>query len=137
MAQGGLLRAMPFLGIAVLVYLVGTALFGLALDRPLFAFGLPSGVQVDIRFSDLVIWLGLLLLFVELILSVRPTGSSLVNHALSMALFVGCGLAFLLVPVCGTTTFLALTILTLIDVVSGYSISIIAARRDLTLDDSR
>lgn len=137
MRQDGLLRAMPFLGLAVLVYLAGTALFGLALDQSMFTIRLPSGAQVDIRFGDLVIWLGLLLLFVELILSVRPTGSSLINHALSMALFVGCGLAFLLVPACGTATFLVLTILTLIDVVSGYSISIIAARRDLTLDDSR
>lgn len=137
MNQGGSWRALPLLGLAVGVYLVGVLFAGLTLDRLLFSFGLPSGVTVGVGFGDLVVCLGLLLLFVELVLSVRPTGASLVNHALSMALFVGCILLFLLVPACGTTTFLVLTVLALIDVVSGYSISIIAARRDFTLEDAR
>lgn len=137
MNQGLSWRALPLLGLAVGLYLAGVLFAGLTLDRVLFSFGLPSGVTVAVGFGDLVVCLGLLLLFVELVLSVRPTGASLVNHALSMALFVGCILLFLLMPACGTATFLVLTVLALIDVVSGYSISIIAARRDFTLEDAR
>jgi hypothetical protein len=134
MPGSGLLRSLPFIGIAVAVYLVGTMLLALPLDSVLFSLQLPSGAPFRFQFSDLVLLLGLALFFVELLLSTRPTQASLVNHALSMALFVLCGVLFLLVAKCGTATFFLLTLLTLIDVVSGYSISIIAARRDLTFE---
>jgi hypothetical protein len=130
----GFLRALPFIGFAVLVYLVGVLVFRLSLSTGVLAFGLPSGAQLKFLFSDLIMILGLMLFFVELLFAASPTKTSLLNHALSMALFVVCGLLFLLVEACGTSTFLFLTALTMVDVISGYSISIIAARRDLTVD---
>lgn len=130
----GFIRAMPFLGIAVAVYLVGVMAMGVPLDRELAAFALPSGAVLRVLFADLILALALVLFFIELLVSTRPTRSSLVNHGLSMALFVLCGVLFLLVVACGSATFFLITLLTLIDVVSGYSISIITARRDLTLD---
>jgi hypothetical protein len=130
----GLLRAMPFLGLAVLLYIAGVTLAGVPLTRELFGLPLPSGAVFRLTFGDLVLLFGLVLFFVELLLSTKPTQTSLINHGLSMALFVGCGLLFLLVASCGTSTFFLLTMLTLIDVISGYSISIITARRDLTFD---
>ncbi len=134
MSGYGFLRALPFIGVAVLVYLVGVLILGASLSTPVFSLGLPSGAQLRFLFSDLIMIFGLLLFFVELLLAASPTKTSLLNHALSMALFVVCGLLFLLVAGCGTTTFLFLTTLTMVDVISGYSISIIAARRDLTVD---
>jgi hypothetical protein len=130
----GLLRIMPFIGIAVLVYLLGAMVFRVPLSVGIFSFTLPSGAQLKFLFSDLIMILGLVLFFVELLLAASPTKTSLLNHALSMALFVVCGLLFLLAESCGTTTFLFLTALTMVDVISGYSISIIAARRDLTVE---
>jgi hypothetical protein len=133
MRSSGFLRTLPFLGIAVIVYLVGTVLAGVPLTRALFTLPLPSGVGMPITFGDAVLLLALVLFFVELLISTRPTQGALLNHALSMGLFIICGLLFLLVAACGTSVFFLLTVLTLIDVVSGYSISIITARRDLTL----
>lgn len=130
----GLFRAMPFLGVAVVVYALGALAFTMPLEHQLAAFSLPSGAPLRITFSDFVMLLSLVLFFVELMISTRPTRSSLVNHGLSMALFVLCLVLFLLVPAFGTMTFFILTLLTLIDVVSGYSISIVTARRDLTLE---
>jgi hypothetical protein len=132
MKSSGILRTLPFLGIAVIVYLAGV-LAGLPLAGILFALPLPSGSVLAFSFGDAVLLLGLALFFVELLLSTRPTQGALLNHALSMALFIACGLLFLLVAACGTSVFFLLTVLTLIDVISGYSISIITARRDLTL----
>ncbi len=134
MRGSGFLRVLPFLGVAVVVYLVGVILLRLPLDGPLMDLPLPSGAVMRFTFSDLVLLLGLVLFFVELILSTRPTQSSLINHGLSMALFVVCGLMFMLVGPCGSSTFFLLTVLTLIDVISGYSISIITARRDFTVE---
>jgi hypothetical protein len=130
----GMLRAMPFLGLAVIVYVVGVMLAGVPLDQVLLAFALPSGATLRFLFSDLILLLGLTLFFIELVLSTRPTQTSLINHGLSMALFIACGVMFLLLPACGTMTFFLLTVLTLIDVVSGYSISIITARRDFSVE---
>jgi hypothetical protein len=134
MAMTSLLRALPFLGVAVLVYLVGVVAIGVPLDQQLFAMPLPSGAVLRFLFSDFVLLIGLMLFFVELMISTRPTQTSLINHGFSMALFILCGVLFLLVAKCGTMTFFLLTVLTLIDVVSGYSISIITARRDLTVE---
>jgi hypothetical protein len=134
MSVAGFLRVMPFLGIAVIVYLVGVMALQAPLAQDVLVMALPSGAVLRVTFGDLVLLLGLILFFVELLLSTRPTQGALINHGLSMALFVGCGLLFLLVSACGTATFLLLTVLTLIDVISGYSISIITARRDLTLE---
>lgn len=130
----GLLRAMPFLGVAVIVYLAGVLAGRLPLDQPLASLALPSGATLRVSFADVVMVVALICFFIELMISTRPTRSSLVNHGLSMALFVLCLVLFLLVPACGTTTFFMLTLLTLIDVVSGYSISIVTARRDLTVE---
>jgi hypothetical protein len=134
MSLSSTLRVLPFLGIAVLVYLVGVMLIGVPLDSTIMQVPLPSGAVLRATFGDVVLLLGLVLFFVELIVSTRPTQGALINHGLSMALFVACGLLFLLVAACGTMVFFLLMILTLVDVISGYSISIITARRDLTLD---
>jgi hypothetical protein len=59
---------------------------------------------------------------------------SVVNHGLSLLVFLVCVIEFLLVRGCGTPEFLFITLMTLIDVVAGYTISIGTARRDLAFD---
>jgi len=131
----GILRALPFLGIAVIVYAVGVIALSVPIDGQVAAFSLPSGgAPLRVLFGDLVLALALVMFFIELMISTRPTRSSLVNHGMSMALFVLCLVLFLLVPAFGTATFFLVLLLTLIDVISGYSISIITARRDLTVE---
>jgi hypothetical protein len=44
-------------------------------------------------------------------------------------------LEFLLVPFCGTAAFFFLVIMSLIDVVAGYSVSILSARRDFSVNN--
>jgi hypothetical protein len=134
MKGSGFLRALPFLSFAIAAYLMGVTVLGLSLDGVLAALPLPSGAVLRVTFGALVLLAALVLFFVELLISTRPTKSSLINHGLSMALFVLCIVLFLLLPACGTAEFLLLTVLSLIDVVSGYSISIITARRDMTLE---
>ncbi|MGL4240658.1 MAG: hypothetical protein ACRCTI_06050 [Beijerinckiaceae bacterium] len=134
--SSSILRVLPFLGLAVVVYFVGVVALQVPLNRELLVLPLPSGAALSLSFGDVVLLLGLILFFIELLVSTRPTQGALLNHGLSMALFVGCLLLILLVPACGTATFFFLTMLTLIDVISGYSISIITARRDLTLEKS-
>jgi hypothetical protein len=75
----GLSRAMPFLGIAVIVYAVGVLALGIPVENPVAAVPLPSGGLLRIVFGDGVVLLALVLFFVELLISTRPTRSSLVT----------------------------------------------------------
>jgi hypothetical protein len=75
----------------------------------------------------------LVLLFVELVKATRTGGTSIVDHALSTILFVLCLIEFLVVQRAATSVFFIITVVTMIDVVAGFSITIRAARRDLAL----
>jgi hypothetical protein len=50
-----------------------------------------------------------------------------------MGLFVAALLEFLLVAQCGTSIFLIITALTLVNVVSGFTVSLATARRDIAI----
>lgn len=96
----------------------------------LFQAGMNSGGVVTFTWGDLWVVLGILGLFVELVKSTRSTNTSIFEHGLSMALFVLFLLEFLLIKQAGTSTFLILTLIQLMDVVAGFTISISTARRD-------
>jgi hypothetical protein len=89
-----------------------------------------SGATWSLRVGDLVVITTLVLLFVELIKATRTGGNSIVDHALSMILFVVCIIEFLTVERAATSTFFIILFVTLIDVVAGFSITIRGARRD-------
>jgi ABC-type proline/glycine betaine transport system permease subunit len=59
------------------------------------------------------------------------SGASLLDHGLSMLVFVVCLIEFLMVRQAQTSTFFFITIATLIDVIAGYTIGIRVARRDI------
>jgi hypothetical protein len=92
-----------------------------------------SGVTWVMTLGDLVIGITLMLLFVELVKATRTTGLSIVDHGLSMVTFILCMIEFIVVPVAATSVFFIITLVALIDVVAGFSITIKAARRDLAL----
>jgi hypothetical protein len=101
-----------------------------AFDRELFSIGMISDAQWAFSLGDLITTITLVLLFVELIKATRTGGSSIVDHALSTILFVFCLIEFLLVPIAATSEFFFILVVTLIDVIAGFSITIRAARRD-------
>jgi hypothetical protein len=101
-----------------------------AFDLELFSIGMISDAQWRFSLGDLITTITLILLFVELIKATRTGGSSIVDHALSTILFVFCLIEFLLVPIAATSEFFFILVVTLIDVIAGFSITIRAARRD-------
>ncbi len=89
-----------------------------------------SGATWTLTVGDLVTIVTLILLFIELIKATRTGGSSIVDHALSTILFVLCLVEFLVVRQAATSVFFFILVVTLIDVIAGFSITIRAARRD-------
>ena len=94
---------------------------------------LPSEAEFYLKVGDLFVVAGLVALFLEIIKAARLGAGAIVDHMLSTATFIVALVEFLLVPFCGTATFFFLMIMSLIDVVAGYSVSILAARRDYSV----
>ncbi len=83
------------------------------------------------NWGDLIIVVTLLLLFVEILKATYTSTTSLLDHGLSMLVFIACLIEFLMVDAAFTSVFFILMLATLIDVVAGYTIGIRVARRDI------
>ena len=70
------------------------------------------------------------MLFFEVLKSTRTGGNSVVDHALSMIVFVVCLILFLVWPPAATSLFFLIMLTTLVDVIAGFSVTIRWARRD-------
>src|SRR5438046_2524886 len=78
-------------------------------------------------FGDLLVLVALMMLFIEIVKSTRTTAREIINHALSMLVFVVAIVCFITLKGFSTSTFFLITVMTLFDVVAGYTISIVAA----------
>ena len=130
------LKVVPWMAFVLIAYniLAWTSESTIAdeLRATVFAFGLPSGAEFTLRVSDLFIFLGLGLLYLRVLEASRFSSSkSSLDHALSVVTFVIFLLEFLLYGKAGTSTFIILTMLALLDVLAGYTVSIATARRDI------
>lgn len=101
-----------------------------ALDRQVFSASMVSGGEWLFRMGDLVLLVGLIALFGEVLKSVRTKSDSIMNHGTSMLVLVLCIILFLAAPGFHTSVFFLILFMTLLDVVAGPIVSIVAARRD-------
>jgi hypothetical protein len=135
------LRALPLIVIAFIMYNAVVLLGGG--EDPMGVLGrqvLPLPLiktMLWLTWGDLLILMTMGLLFVELIKSTNSSVSSLLDHGLSMFVFVACLVEFLLVRQAGTSVFFIITVATLIDVIAGYSIGIRVARRDFSIGNDQ
>lgn len=125
-----MLAAIPLLAIVVLLA-NGLAFLGdVPMAQPMFSVPLPSGAVLPLTVGDGLVLLGLGLLYVELFKATRTETGTILDHALSLGVFVVALVEFLVVPRFGTGVFLSLTVMCLIDVIAGFTVTITAARRD-------
>src|SRR3546814_15226739 len=125
------MRMIPLLAFALAAYAVFALIAGSLLTAPIVEATLPSGAVWSFVFGDLVVALGLVLLFLEILKATRTSVAAALDHALSMLVCVLALLGFLLVPALGTTAFLLLFLMTVIDVIAGFTVSLMGGRRDL------
>lgn len=100
---------------------------------PVISVTMVSGGVWTLSVGDLLLLVGLAMLFLEVLKSTRTDSRSIVDHMLSTLLFIAFLVEFLLVPAAATSIFLLLTAMSLIDVIAGFSISIRAAGRDVSV----
>ncbi|HEY1225001.1 MAG: hypothetical protein V4707_05325 [Pseudomonadota bacterium] len=137
-----MLIAIPLLVIPVVIYVLVVLTGGLlnaegvvaaeqALRNPIFSIPMVSGTPWNVGAGDLILFLSLILLFFELLKSTSSQKVAIVNHALSMILFIACLVAFLLVKGFTTSTFFLILTMVMLDVLAGFIVTIISARKDL------
>ncbi|MBI1338994.1 hypothetical protein GC169_02120 [bacterium] len=85
--------------------------------------------------GDLLLLLALAFFFVEILKSTSTGAATIMNHAVSMMVFIVCLIEFLLLKNFATSTFFFLTVMCLLDVLAGVVVTIVAARRDFTVGE--
>jgi len=132
-------RIFPVLLIVVTVYnvialahgLVGNDAMETFMAREHVTFHMFSGDLWDFNLGDLLITLGFVCLFIEIVKSTRTTSRDLINHGLSVLVFVIAIVEFIVVRGFSTSVFFFIMVMTAFDVIAGYTISVVAAEHDL------
>jgi hypothetical protein len=100
----------------------------------MFSLPMPSGMPWAITAGDLLLVLGIILLFFEVLKSTGTARNSIIEHMLSMVVFVIFLVEFLLVGAASSSVFFLLMVMSLIDVVAGFTVSITSASRDVSMN---
>jgi hypothetical protein len=137
---GGMLVAFPLLLIPVAVYNLMAILSIFSgssvsvMSDIWFHMPMPSpGTEWAISIGDVILFVALICLFFELLKSTSSDNVAIINHTLSLVLFIVCLVEFLLLRSFATSTFFFLTMMVLLDVVAGFIVTAIAARKDIGL----
>ena len=90
-----------------------------------------SGAIWSFTWGDLILISVLIVLFIEILKATYTSTSSLVDHGLSMLVFIAALVEFIVVPQAATSVFFILLVALLIDVIAGFTIGIRVAKRDI------
>lgn len=103
-------------------------------DAVVTSFEIPSsGAILNITWNILFILIGICILYIEILKSTRATYQALIDHLLSLVVFVIFLVELIVLKEMGSATFLILTLLSLIDVIAGFTVSLSTARRDISI----
>ncbi len=104
-------------------------------DTVIASFEIPSsGAILTITWNIFFVLAGICILYVEILKATRTSYLAVIDHLLSLVVFVIFLIEFIVLREMGSATFLILTLLSLIDVIAGFTVSLSTARRDIALD---
>lgn len=128
-----MILSLPWIVLSIIAYNAIVFATGMSFDAIIFEVPMLSGAVWAFKLEDLIMAGTLFLLFVEILKATRTGGNSLIDHGLSTVVFIICIIEFLVVPEAATSLFFFITIVALIDVIAGFSVTIRAARRDFAM----
>jgi hypothetical protein len=91
-------------------------------DNPLFKLPLMSGTEWPVTMSDLLLTLAVLMLMFEVIKGARPGAKYLTDHLLALIVTGAAAAEFVLWKQFATSTFFLLTLLSLVDFLTGIAL---------------
>ena len=127
----------PLLLVPFAIYnIVAFLMPGVSWTGMLSSVHMVSGADWTTSVGDMVVALAVLMLFGEMMKATRIGIRTVVDHALSLILFLGMLVEFLLVRQAATGTFFLLLVISFIDVLGGFAVTLRTAQRDLTVEGS-
>jgi hypothetical protein len=131
--------ALPLLALPVIAYTLIAVIVGAqdGMTIKLFTIHMPTGADWGVALGDLLLAASLVVLFIELLKSTASRRIAIINHSLSVTLFIVCLIEFLLAPGFATSTFFLITLMVLLDMLAGFLVTIVSARRDVDDDGTR
>lgn len=106
------------------------------LGQKFFAVPMIGGdIEWVLTKGDALLLLSIAVLFMEILKSTSTGTATIMNHALSMIVFIVCLMLFLLHPNFATSVFFILTVMALLDVLAGVVVTIVSARRDFGVSE--
>ncbi len=130
------LIAFPLLIIPFVLYNMIAFLLSLEFSTPLFNVPLLSERSMSVNTGDMLVILAVLLLYLEILKATRLSSKGIMDHVLSMILFLGMAIEFIAVRQAATSTFLILVALAFVDVIGGFTISIRTAQRSVMVEET-
>ncbi len=130
------LKYIPFFAFLLAIYNV-LAFAGQqqsALTLVLFSADLMSGATFMLSVENLLIILGIFGLYFEIFKSTKGATASIADHVLSMLVFVAFLIEFITVKAVGNASFLILMLMSMTDVIAGFTVSLSSARRDIMVE---
>ncbi len=90
---------------------------------------------MHLKMGDILVILGILFLYFEILKATRASKATIVDHALSLVVFIIFLIEYIVVAGAGTATFMILALMSLLDVIAGFTITISTSRRDISFGD--
>src|SRR5471030_3243549 len=125
----------PLLLVPFAIYnIIAFLMPGVSWSGTLTTVHLASGADWTMSAGDMLIVLAILLLFGEVMKSTRIGMRTVVDHGLSLILFLGMLVEFLLVKQAASAIFFLLLVISFVDVLGGFAVTLRSAQRDLTIE---
>ena len=127
----------PLLLIPFAIYnIIAFLMPGLGWTAVLITVHMVSGADWTLSAGDMLVALAVLTLFGEMMKSTRIGMRTVVDHGLSLVLFLAFMVEFLLVKQAASSTFFLLLVISFVDVLGGFAVSLRSAQRGLTVEGS-
>jgi hypothetical protein len=127
------LLLIPFALYNILVFLTP----GFAWNQEIWRVHMISGAEWSITPAVAIVAGSVVILLVEMLRTTRRAGRrTIMEHVLSMILFVAMLVEFMAVKGVASATFFLLLVISFVDVAAGFAVSVGTARRDILLDDA-
>jgi hypothetical protein len=125
----------PLLLIPFTLYnIVAFLMPGVSFIEPVLTVPMLSGAEWKISIGDLLLMFAVPLLYLEILKATRLAMRAIMDHMLSLLLFIAMAGEFIIVPRVATSIFSILVLLSFVDVIAGFSVTIRTAQRDLSVE---
>jgi hypothetical protein len=125
----------PLLLIPFAVYnIIAFLMPGIGWSAPVTHVQMVSGVEWSMAPGDILVALAILMLFGEIVKSTRMGIRTVIDHSLSLLVFIAMVIEFILVKQTATATFFLLLVISLFDVIGGFTVTLRSAQRDVTIE---